>query len=220
MADQFILLDLDGTLTDPREGITGCIRYAMDRMGTPLSPETDLDWCIGPPLKSSFEELLGHPGGGAAEQALTLYRERFTDIGLLENEVYPDIPEVLVRLQSDGYRLLMATSKPQVYAHRIAEHFRLSHFFERIYGSELDGRLADKSDLLRAILTTEGMAADDCVMIGDRRHDIEGARANGISAIAVTWGYGTEAEIATAAPAAVCHSPTALLPLVREFRPI
>ena len=132
---------LQGTLTDPKPGITNCIRYALERLDCPAPAADDLTWCIGPSLLGSFETLLGDHH--LATRALALYRERFGDIGLFENAVYPGIADVLAASQAAGHRLLVATSKPTVYATRIIDHFGLSAYFEAVCGSELDGTRAD-----------------------------------------------------------------------------
>lgn len=195
-----ILLDLDGTLTDPKIGIHSCIRYAMEKMGQPLADDTDLDWTIGPPLKASFIQLLNSAEDALAEQALAFYRERFSTIGLYENELYPQVIETLKALVERGYNLYLATAKPQVFAIRILEHFKLLDYFTKPYGSELTGERTNKGDLIHYILQQEQLVPEHCMMVGDREYDILGARRNGIKTIAVTYGYGTDAEIAQAAP--------------------
>lgn len=195
-----ILLDLDGTLTDPKIGIHSCIRYAMEKMGQPLADDTDLDWTIGPPLKASFIQLLNSADDALAEQALAFYRERFSTIGLYENELYPHVIETLKALVERGYNLYLATAKPQVFAIRILEHFKLLDYFTKPYGSELTGERTNKGDLIHYILQQEQLVPEHCMMVGDREYDILGARRNGIETIAVTYGYGTDLEIAQAAP--------------------
>lgn len=195
-----ILLDLDGTLTDPKIGIHSCIRYAMEKMGQPLADDTDLDWTIGPPLKASFIQLLNSAEDALAEQALAFYRERFSTIGLYENELYPHVIETLKALVERGYNLYLATAKPQVFAIRILEHFELLDYFTKPYGSELTGERTNKGDLIHYILQQEQLVPEHCIMVGDREYDILGARRNGIETIAVTYGYGTDAEITQAAP--------------------
>lgn len=195
-----ILLDLDGTLTDPKIGIHSCIRYAMEKMGQPLADDTDLDWTIGPPLKASFIQLLNSADDALAEQALAFYRERFSTIGLYENELYPQVIETLKALVERGYNLYLATAKPQVFAIRILEHFKLLDYFTKPYGSELTGERTNKGDLIHYILQQEQLVPEHCMMVGDREYDILGARRNGIKTIAVTYGYGTDVEIAQAAP--------------------
>ena len=146
-----IYFDLDGTLTDPKPGITRSIQYALQRLDHPTMPtEDELTWCIGPPLRTSFVRLLG--GDHSADRAVALYRERFSDIGLYENRVYDGISEVLTTLCASGHRLFVATSKAHVFADRIIDHFGLRDHFERVFGAELDGTRVDKSHLLEYAL--------------------------------------------------------------------
>ena len=133
-----LLFDLDGTLTDPWIGITRSIVYALEKLGAPAPPQRELLWCIGPPLKASFETLLGDARKGEAVKALDLYRETFENQGIFENVLYPGIPEMLARLRSAGARIYLATSKPHIYANRILEHFEIEGNFDGVYGSELD----------------------------------------------------------------------------------
>jgi phosphoglycolate phosphatase len=201
------IFDLDGTLTDPKLGITRSIQYALERLGEPVPQADALTWMIGPPLIRSFAKLVGEV---AAPEALALYRERFSTVGLSENAVYPGIPEALAQLRAQGVRLFVATSKPHVYARPIVEHFGLSAYFEAVYGSELDNRNADKADLLRVLIREQALDPREAVMIGDREHDAIGARANGLAAIGVSWGYGSRAELAAAGVAMIADSPDEL----------
>ncbi len=190
-----LLFDLDGTLTNPFQGITKCISYALERMGRPSPPGEDLIWCIGPPLKGSFAKLLDSDDAALAEKALAFYRERFGMVGLFENEVYKGIPEALEALQATGHRLFLATSKPRVYAERIMDHFGLTQYFKEIYGAELDGTRNDKTSLISHILKQESIAPHEAVMIGDRKYDMIGAKENGVCGFGVLWGYGTREEL-------------------------
>lgn len=203
-----ILFDLDGTLTDPKVGITRSIRHALSAFMADVPEEDALMWCIGPPLLGSFETLVG---ARDAPAALALYRERFGDVGLFENALYPAIPAALHRLRHAGHRLFVATSKPTVYARRIVAHFGLSVYFEDVCGAELDGRRSDKAELIAWILAQKRVAPAEATMVGDRRHDIVGARANGLRAIGVLYGYGTEEELRAAGAHALCATPDALI---------
>jgi phosphoglycolate phosphatase len=204
-----IFFDLDGTLTDPKPGITRSIQYALDKLGQPTIPaEDELTWCIGPPLRASFVKLLGE---GSADLAVAHYRERFSDIGLYENAVYAGVEDVLTALRQSGHRLFVATSKAHVYATRIIDHFDLRQYFERVFGSELDGTRADKSDLLAYALKTTSVDSSRATMIGDRSHDMIGARNNGIRGIGVLYGYGSEQELTAAGAACLCATPKAVL---------
>ncbi len=193
------LVDLDGTLTDPYPGISASILYALEKLDRPAADEPALRAAIGPPLEGTFAAMLG---GDAvlAKQALGHYRERFGAVGLYENTVFDGIPESLATLQAAGVRMYLASSKPRVFCERILDHFDLTRFFDTVHGAELDGRLGEKAELISHVLATEAIDPAACVMIGDRRYDIEGARANGIKVAAVGWGYGTIAEFETFPP--------------------
>lgn len=205
-----LLFDLDGTLTDPFEGITESIRAALVGLGRPAPPAKSLTWCIGPPLKASFMRLLDTKDEGLAESALALYRKRFGAVGLFENRVYPGIPEALETLQIEGHTLFIATSKPKVFAARILEHFALRPYFDAVYGSELDGTRSEKGALIAHILSKEAVVATEAVMIGDRRHDMAGARRNGVRPYGVLWGYGSRAELEGAGAVRCLVSPAEL----------
>lgn len=198
-----ILIDLDGTLTDPKVGITSSARYGLNKVGHPIPDNENIDWIIGPPLKASLAKLLNVDVNDIlAEQALLGYRERFAVTGLFENHLFVDVPETLKQLQDKGYRLFLATAKPEVYAKQILEHFNLLQYFEYPYGSELNGDRTNKSDLIAYILEKEQLNPTECLMVGDREHDIFGARKNGIETIAVEYGYGSQAELDEANPKA------------------
>ena len=206
-----LLFDLDGTLTDPKVGITESIRYALVKMERPYPPDASLDWCIGPPLQESFATLLQTDDPQLPIEALRLFRERFGTVGLFENDPYPDIANVLGKLQAAGLRLFIATSKPAVYARQIVEHFDLAQYFLAVYGSELDGRLAHKNELIHHVLQTEALNPAQTLMIGDRKHDILGAKANNVAAAGVTWGYGSPEELSAAGANTLLHQPADLL---------
>ncbi|MCP8940512.1 HAD hydrolase-like protein [Alsobacter sp. SYSU M60028] len=200
-----LLFDLDGTLTDPKPGITRSVQYALERLGLTPPPADDLEWVIGPPLAQSFAVLLG-PGGDPAE-GVRLYRERYAVTGLFENEIVPGIPALLDDLLADGRRLFVATSKPRVFAERILDHFGLADRFQHVHGSELDGTRADKRDLIAYAVAQERLTPAATVMIGDREHDVIGAGSVGIGTIGVRWGYGSDAELMAAGVAALVDRP-------------
>lgn len=199
---QSVLLDFDGTLTDPYPGIRASILYALERLGRPPADEAVLRAAIGPPLQGVFAEMLGGDEV-LAKEALRLYRERYAPIGVYENRVFDGIPEALGALRDDGLRLFVASSKPTAFCETIAAHFGILGFFDRIYGSEFDGRRVIKSEVIAHILAEEAIAPEACVMVGDRRHDVDGARANGVRVIGVAWGYGDAAEFAASPPDAM-----------------
>lgn len=199
-----IFFDLDGTLTDPGPGITRCVEHALASLGRPVPEAESLRRFVGPPLQQSFAEILETQEEVA--EAIRLYRERFVQVGMFENSVYPDVPPGLAALKRAGHRLWVVTSKPHVFARRIVEHFGLAGLFEEVYGSELSGENADKTDLLREVLAREAVRPEDACMIGDRALDVLAARAHGVEAIAVLWGYGSKEELVAAAPDRVVSS--------------
>jgi phosphoglycolate phosphatase len=194
-----LLLDLDGTLTDPYAGISRCIVHALKTLGIPSPAADALKTWIGPPLRTSFETWFRSNSIDAdAGQALQIYRERFSTKGLFENEVYPGIGALLGQLQTRVPGLYLATAKPGIYAGQILDHFGLSQFFSAIYGSELDGRYTDKSELLELLLHKEQLNPGECIMIGDRHHDIAAAKTHGMTSFGVLWGYGSRTELEAA----------------------
>ena len=212
-----VLFDLDGTLTDPKPGITRCIQYALSELGYTPPDADDLLWCIGPPLQRSFATLLQTSDPSLIQQALTLYRDRYATIGLFENSLYPQIPETLQTLREAGYQTFVATSKPQIYATRIIEHFQLSVLFDRVYGSELDGTRCDKDVLIDYILQTEQLSPSATVMVGDRKHDMIGAKRHWVGAIGVTYGYGTVQELESHGAGKLVDSPNQIPKLLSEW---
>lgn len=201
-----VLFDLDGTLTDPKLGITRSIQYALRKRGI-APPDADaLEPFIGPPLAQSFRERLGFDES-EARRAVDDYREYFSQAGLYENEVYAGIPELLRDLRASELRVCLATSKPMVFAERILEHFDLAKHFDLVVGSHLDGTHVEKAEIVATALAgVSGARHDRAVMVGDRMHDVHGARANGIDAIAVTWGYGSHEELCAAEPTRLAAS--------------
>jgi phosphoglycolate phosphatase len=202
------LFDLDGTLTDSRPGIVACIQHALERAGVGPPSEIELRRCIGPPLTHSFARLLSVAvDSPSVTEAIVAYRERFTATGMFENAVYDRIPAALDELAAGGARLYVATSKPRVFAERILEHFGLAHRFIAIFGSELDGRLAEKPALLAHVLKHAGLDPAASVMIGDREHDMHGAAINGVYPVGALWGYGSDEELRSAGAKQVLSAP-------------
>jgi phosphoglycolate phosphatase len=195
-----VLFDLDGTLTDSCEGIGRCIQEALRRLGGNVPPLESLRCFVGPPLQDTFARLLDTRDEALVAEAIRFYRDRFVVTGMFENALYPGVAEGLERLRGGGHRLWVATSKPHVYARRILEHFGVAGAFAGVYGPDLDNRGHDKRVMLREILACERLDPREACMVGDRIHDIEGARVNAIRAVAVTWGYGTAEELRAAAP--------------------
>ncbi|HEY1863381.1 MAG TPA: HAD hydrolase-like protein [Roseiarcus sp.] len=200
-----LLVDLDGTLTDPAEGIVGCFRLALEALGRSAPSAAELTWIIGPPLRGCFAE--GLKGEGDPEEALKIYRGRYSTEGSFEALVYDGVRETLADLRAAGTRLFLCTAKPLVYAERILSHFDLKRHFEGTYGDELGGRFQDKANLIAHILESERLEADDCCMWGDRKHDVLAANRHGIPTIGALWGYGGADELRAAGAAALCESP-------------
>lgn len=203
MGYRYLLFDLDGTLTDPKEGITKCFQYALESFGI-YEPDADkLTWVIGPPLVDSFMQGYGFTKE-QAEQGTAKYRERFTPIGWKENEVYPGIQEALLRLKEAGFVLATATSKPENMAETILEHFGLAEYFAVIGGASLDMSRARKADVLRYTLERLGVKdMSEVLMIGDRKYDVEGAKEFGIPCLGVLYGYGSKEELQQAGAVAL-----------------
>ena len=189
------LFDLDGTLTDPKEGIINSVLYALKKVGIEELHISELDSFIGPPIQQSFIERY-NMSEGEVERAVFYFREYLKQRGLFENNVYEGIPDLLQQLKSSANRLFVATSKPTVFAKQVLEHFQLTDYFEDIVGSNLDGTRIKKEEIIAHILhTNEELNREGIVMIGDRKHDIIGANHNGIASIGVLYGYGSETEL-------------------------
>lgn len=210
-----VFFDLDGTLTDPRSGILRCIAFALEQLDQPVPAEEALLGCIGPPLRQSFVELLG--GEEDADRAVGFYRERFGEVGLFENHVYPGIDVQLDQLRGAGFELHVATSKPHVYARRIIEHFGLAGFFGEIFGAELSGLRTDKTELLRHAIEVSGAVADDSVMVGDRSHDMIGAVNNNLEGVGVLYGYGSREELVQAGARTIANGVDDLANVLRSL---
>ena len=201
-----VYFDLDGTLTDPYEGITNCILYALDELGFPRPDDDYLYSCIGPPLWDTFPELVGQD---LTRKAVDLYRERFLDTGWKENKPYDGIVDALETVASAGHLMFVATAKPHMHAARIIEHFGMGEFFATVYGSELDGTRGTKTELLEfAIGRNPGGTRH--IMVGDRKHDLIGAVANAMTPVGVAYGYGSVEELTAAGATAIAVSPADL----------
>ncbi|MDQ0088761.1 phosphoglycolate phosphatase [Paenibacillus anaericanus] len=192
-----ILFDLDGTLTDPKEGITKCVEYALNKFDIQVDHIDQLIPYIGPPLYESFVEL-GGLSPENAHLAVDYYRERFREVGMFENSVIPGFPELLQFFQDEGYTLYVATSKPTVFAEQILKHFEMDHYFKHIVGSNLDGTRTKKQEVIQFVLDENIISPESAIMIGDREHDIIGAKGCGVESIGVLFGYGSEEELRNA----------------------
>ena len=202
-----ILFDLDGTLTDSGLGITRAVQYALGQMGYDVPPRESLFSFIGPPLHLSFQKHYGMDEATSVE-AVRQFRVYYNQMGgILENEVYPGIRELLRELQKVGKRLMIATSKPQAAAEKVMHHFGLSEFVPEIIGGTDDPRRNTKGKVIACCVREFGVNPETAVMVGDREHDIQGAAENKISAIGITWGYGDRAELEAAGAEAVFDAP-------------
>ena len=204
---KYILFDLDGTLTDPKEGITGCVRYALPFLGIDAPPADDLLDFIGPPLVDSFIRRFGMTQENA-EFALQKYRERFSTVGMFENRVYDGVPEMLCQLKNAGCTLAVASLKPLVFVEKILEKFSLINYFSVIAGSDLEGKKHTKKQIIDDVLSElTPISKSDILMVGDRYQDIEGAKQSGIASMGVTYGYASPGELENAGADYICNSP-------------
>lgn len=207
-----LLFDLDGTLTDPRDGIARSINYALGKFNVPLRDTVFLEQFIGPPLRETFRVLLDTEDDEVLTQAIVLYRERYLVEGYTENNVYSGVSELLSTCRESGHRLFVATYKRQDIAVSVLSHFQLSSFFDAIYGCDLD---LTKTALLTQLLKEQSLTPASCLMIGDRKGDIEAGRNNGISTAGVLWGYGSKEELTAASPDYLAQTPSDLFSIIR-----
>jgi phosphoglycolate phosphatase len=205
-----VLFDLDGTLTASGPGIISSVRYALVTMGRPVPDDATLDRFIGPPLLDSFRDLCGFDPAEVTV-AIAAYREHYATDGQYENSVYDGIPELLTSLREAGRTLAVATSKAEVFAESILDHFGLTGYFATIVGSELDGRRTAKSEIITEALARLDRPRTGTVMIGDRSHDVHGAITVGVGSIGVLWGYGDTTELTGAGADALAATPAELM---------
>lgn len=195
-----VLFDLDGTLSDPKIGITKSVQHALQKAGVMVNDLDELEPFIGPPLQVSFQEIYGF-NDTQITQAIRDYRERFTERGMFENKLYEDIPALLAHLKQQGYILTIATSKPTVFAEQIIKYFQLESYFDLVVGSHLDGSRSAKGEIIAEVLQQlDSYPKDQFIMIGDRKYDLIGARENQIDAIGVTYGFGSLEELKNEEP--------------------
>lgn len=211
MSRPTILFDLDGTLTDSRAGIVGCIRHALGRLGRACPADEALAAYIGPPLRGTFSTLLGTTDPAQIEAALAHYRARYDETGLYENRVYDGVPEMLEAAGRQAEAMYVTTAKLQHAASRIVAHFDLARHFAAVYGAQPDGRFDRKAELLAHLLETGVIQAERTVMVGDRGLDIVAAKAHGLRAIGALWGFGDDRELTEAGADHLCENPRALV---------
>lgn len=201
-----VLFDLDGTLTDSKIGITKSVQYALSKFDIREDNLDNLEPFIGPPLSESFQKYYGFEPS-QAQDAVDFYREYFSTSGMYENVVYPGIPDLLADLKSKQKELIVATSKPTVFANQILNAFNLYQYFTAVVGSHLDGTRTSKTEIIaHALLTSKKPKENRAVMVGDREHDIIGAQGNAVDSIAVTYGYGSALELQRASPTHLAHA--------------
>ena len=208
-----VLFDLDGTLTDSGEGIINCAVFAMERLGIPVPPREELGVFVGPPLWDTFRQF-GVPAD-RVDEAVEIFRSRYVPIGKFENTPYPGIREVLEVLRAQGRKLYVATSKPEVTAREILEHFDLSRYFTEICGATVDKTRSSKEDVIAYLLSLDA-CRENSVMVGDTTFDVIGAAAHGIPTIGAAWGYGKTEDMVSAGAAAIARSPEDLLRIIEE----
>lgn len=203
---KYIFMDLDGTITNPAEGITKCFEYALNHFGIEVEDRTSLEQFIGPPLRQSFKEGFGFDEEKATE-AVAVYRERFKPVGMFENEVYEGMEQALQALKEAGKVLIVATSKPEPLAVKILEHFGLDGYFDDICGSCDDANRNEKDEVIRYALDKHGITESDAVlMVGDRKYDVLGAAKCGLKCMGVLYGFGDREELEAAGAAYIAET--------------
>lgn len=217
MKKKYVLFDLDGTLTDSREGIVNSIEYMLKHYQITVKNRDELQPWLGPPLKESLMRYCGFAEGKALE-GVSVYREYFDRQGIFENQVYPGIEDMLKELKGQGYCLLVATSKPETAAVRVLEHFGLAGYFDYIGGATLDDSRVKKGDVIRYVLASCGASEKvQAIMVGDRKQDVQGAKENGLEVIGVLYGYGSREELEKAGADYLAESPKGLGKLLGEM---
>ena len=207
-----ILFDLDGTLTDSGEGITKSVQYALEKIGKPEPDLEKLRVFVGPPLLEQFEQYAGIDRE-TARKAVEIYRERYAPIGVYENELYPGLQELLSGLKQRGYKLAIASSKPENFVRIVAEYFHIDSYFDEMVGSEPNGERTNKTEVIEEALKRLGLSKhrEQVLMVGDKEHDVFGARRAGLECVAVSYGYGTKEELENAHPLKIVNSTEELL---------
>ena len=209
-----VLFDLDGTLTDPGEGITNSVIFSLEKFGITVSNRAELYKFIGPPLLYSYKEYYGFSESDA-KLAIKYYREYFSEKGIFENRVYNGITDMLGKLRGNNIRLSVATSKPDPFAVKILEHFGLTEYFSLVAGATMDETRSEKHEVIEYAL--RGLHIEDkarCIMVGDRKHDILGAKKNGLKSVGVLYGYGSRGELETAGADMLAETPLDICGLI------
>ena len=202
-----LLIDLDGTLTNPLEGVGRSLNYAMSQMKIDVDPGETFSWVIGPPIQASIARLMPDHSAREREEALQHYRKYYGERGAYENELYEGIRDTLKTLRLARFRMYLCTSKALPFARQVIQHFRLEEYFDAIHGSELDGRRKDKAELIEYVLSSHDLSPEHTLMVGDTRYDLIGAKKNNIRSAGVTWGFGEEKDLTEHSPDFLFHSP-------------
>ena len=213
MTKKAIFFDLDGTITDSGEGIMNCATLALEYFGLPVPSREEMRVFVGPPLDQTFIRF-GVPAD-KTDEAIKVFRSRYTTVGKFENFPYPGVADMLQSLKEQGHRLFVATSKPEVMANEVLRHFDLDGYFEQIAGATLDGSRSHKADVITYLLGLTGDVGQT-LMVGDTAFDVIGAAAHGISTIGVSWGYGTVEDMEKAGAVAIAHSMEELVTLINQ----
>ena len=213
MKQKAIFFDLDGTLTDSGEGIINCATLALEHFGLPVPSREEMRVFVGPPLDQTFVKF-GVPAD-KTDEAIRVFRSRYTTVGKFENFPYPGIRQLLESLQQQGHRLFVAISKPEILANEVLAHFQLDSYFEKICGATMDGSRSEKADVIRYLLAQTG-DMEQIVMVGDTAYDVIGAAEHKIPCIGVAWGYGLVKDMADAGAIAIATDPQHLLALLEE----
>ena len=208
-----ILFDLDGTLTDPYLGISNSVKYALQKFDITENNQKTLRAFIGPPLANSFMDFY-HFDINKAKTAIEYYREYYSEKGIYENQLYPGIDHLLSKIRDNNKVSILATSKPTAFASRILKHFNIDNYFYDIKGSDLDGAMVKKDEIIKFIMEKHNLQKETTIMIGDRKYDIEGTRKNGIDSIAVLYGYGSREELDECEPVYTCKTAADILGIV------
>jgi phosphoglycolate phosphatase len=214
--ERAVLLDLDGTLSNSRPGIEASFRHTLQELGHDPDAAGDLTWAVGPPIAVSLQRMIAQFGDDRVDLALTIYRERYSSVGIYDCSMYPGVVAMLDGLRDAGHTMCIATSKRRDFAERVIDFLGLRAYLRGVYGAIPGGGLDRKQDLLANILAVEHLTAASCVMVGDRFHDIEAAKANAIRSIGAQWGYGGRDELERAGADAIATAPEDVVTLAER----
>ncbi|HEY95712.1 MAG TPA: HAD hydrolase-like protein [Dehalococcoidia bacterium] len=212
-----ILFDLDGTITDSREGVIGCFQHTLKELTGSYSEESTIMNLIGTPIRTIFNKLLQTDNEQLITKAISIYRDKYAEIGITGNTIYPGIAELLFSLHGKPYFIYIVTMKNTQDSEKVVRYIGFDHLIQKIYGPSLEGYPDSKADLIRSALSQNKLLENETVMIGDRKEDILAGKANGIKTVGVTWGFGSREEITESLPDYLCHSPEEILLAIETF---